>query len=67
MRNRRDSERNGGEKMTLQQFQKSGGCEECYFYANVEVETERKECTFPWFDSEAEEWGYLKNCDKMEE
>ena len=53
--------------MTLQQFQKSGGCEGCYFYANVEAETERKECTFPWFDSEAEEWGCSKNCDKMEE
>lgn len=54
-------------KMTLQEFEKVGGCNSCPFYVNVEMETNRKECTFPWFDDEAEEWEFSKNCDDMEE
>ena len=56
-----------GHRMKLSEFREMGGCVGCKFHQNVEIEFERKECTFPWFDESAEEWGHEKNCDKMEE
>lgn len=51
--------------MTLQEFEKIGGCQGCYFYC--EVEPGQKVCTFEWFDSDSEDWDYGKNCDEISE
>ena len=49
--------------MSLDEFEKLGGCEGCYFYEYVEGQ---KVCTFHWYDDESEDWEMGKNCDDME-
>ena len=52
-------------KMTLQEFEQQGRCEGCFFYC--EIEQDRKECTFHWFDDDSDDWDYSKNCDDISE
>lgn len=52
--------------MTLNEYQASGGCEGCQFYGNVYPEINIRVCMFPWFNADADEWEYSKNCDEME-
>ena len=61
------SEGNGSSRMTLQEFEASGGCHGCPFYQIVEPETLRKACTFRWLDDESEDWEFSKNCDELGE
>lgn len=48
--------------MTLQEYKEQGGCIGCQHYNVVDVDG-RKDCTFPWFDDEADDWDYGKKCD----
>ena len=52
--------------MTLQEFEKNGGCAGCAFYDVVDVDG-RKGCTFHWFDGDSDDWDYGKNCDEIAE
>ena len=60
-------ETQGSSRMTLQEFEASGGCEGCQFYQDIEIETEKKTCVFPWFCDDADAWEFSKNCDEIAE
>lgn len=51
-------------KITLDEFEKSGGCDGCYFYCVVDADG-RKGCTFHWFDDDSDDWDCSKNCDEL--
>lgn len=61
------------ERMSLQEFELSGGCEGCMFYGVVDFYEEKLGtpnadsikygCLFHWFDDESDDWDYGKNCD----
>ena len=52
--------------MTLQEYEVQGGCEGCPFYGTIDVDG-RNGCTVDWFDGEADDWNWAKNCDEISE